>query len=187
VLRAIGLGLALLLAGPSACSGPYSNPPEKLKKPRQQAEPEVTDPGKVEIKFVEDCPVKFQEPNDTGLKTHRAGKKAAMMKVQQADELLQKAQAASDDKTRAAQTVEAISTLRKALVEAPYLADATYLLAHAYARTRRKGCAINVLKRLAELQKYNEFAADAKRKVDEAESDPAFSLFRKDANGAINR
>ena len=41
--------------------------------------------------------------------------------------------------------------------------------------------------RLADLQKYGDFAADAKRKIDEAETDSVFQPFRKQANEAINR
>lgn len=186
-MRACTLGVALVSLAPlGACSGPYSGSPEKLKKPAKKPMPD--EPVVVnEIKFVEECPVKFQEDPAKALQQHRSGKRAADTKVNQADELLDKAQSATDDTAKASQTVEAISKLRSALVDAPYHAEATYKLAHAYARARRKGCAVALLKRLADLQKYNDFAADAKRKIDEAETDPVFQPFRKDANGAINR
>lgn len=174
---------ALVAAG---CSGPYSNKPEGLKKPTKKPMPDVvvTD---VVIKFAEECPVKFQEDPSKAMQQHKTGKRAADQKTAQADELLEKAQSTTDDKQKASNTVDAITKLRSALIDDPYHAEATYKLAHAYGRSRRKGCALALLKRLADLEKYGDFAADAKRKINEAESDPVFQPFRKDANGAINR
>lgn len=177
----------IALAGAAACSGPYSNPPEKLKKPSKKPMPDEPAIADIPIKFVEECPVKFQEDPAKAMTQHRVGKKAADQKTNQAEELLDKARSETDDAKMAGQTVEAISKLRSALIDDPYHAQATYQLAHAYARARRKGCAVAMLKRLADLEKYADFASDAKRKIDEAESDPVFQPFRKDANGAINR
>ena len=175
-MRALGIGVALALA---ACSGPYAGKAEKLRKMPKSAEPEPPPVAAEEIKFAEECPVKFQEEPRNASASKRL--------VEQADSLLDDARLAKDDKARVAQTTEAINKLRKALLDAPYHAEATYKLAHAYALTRRKGCAIALLKRLADLQKYGDFAADAKRKIDEAETDSVFQPFRKQANEAINR
>ena len=177
--------LALLLAA-SACSGPYSNPPEKVKRPSPKAMPDEPVVTNV-IVFAEECPVKFNEDPAKAMQQHRTGKRSADQKTQQADDLLDKAQSTTVDKEKATATVEAIAKLRSALIDDPYHADATYKLAHAYARARRKGCALALLKRLDALEKYGDFASDAKRKKDEAESDPVFQPFRKDANGALNR
>lgn len=174
------------LAVVAGCSGPYSNPAEKLKKPVKKPMPEEPDVVAVVV-FAEDCPVKFQEDPGKAMQQHRTGKRLADQKTGQADELLDKARDTTDDKQKAGQTVEAISKLRSALIDDPYHAEATYKLAHAYARARRKGCAVALLKRLNDLERYGDFAADAKRKKDEAESDPVFQPFRKDANGALNR
>lgn len=187
-MRALGLGIAVALAAPlAACSGPYAGKAEKLRKMPKSAEPEPPPVVAEETKFAEECPVKFQEEPKDALKQHNRNAGASKRLVEQADSLLDDARVAKDDKARVAQTTEAINKLRKALLDAPYHAEATYKLAHAYALTRRKGCAIALLKRLADLQKYGDFAADAKRKIDEAETDSVFQPFRKQANEAINR
>jgi hypothetical protein len=185
--RALGLGI-MLVTGAAACSGPYAGKPDRLSKPKAKAEPEAPPVTATEVKMVEECPgAKFQEDPKEGLKVHKRNASATTRQVEQADQLLDDARNAAKDEQRVALTVEAINKLRKGLLEAPYHADATYKLAHAYALTRRKACAVALLKRLADLQKYPDFAADAKRKIDEAETDSAFQLFRKQANEAINR
>jgi len=175
---------ALLMV--AACSGPYAGSPEKLKKPVKKPMPDEA-PISAVIVFADDCPVKFQEEPGKAMQQHKTGKRAADQKTAQADELLDKARATTVDKDKASQTADAIAKLRSALIDDPYHAEATYKLAHAYARARRKGCAIALLGRLNALEKYNDFAGDAKRKKDEAETDPVFQPFRKDANGALNR
>jgi hypothetical protein len=185
ISRTLGFSLALAVIG--ACGGLYAGAPEKVKRPTKKPEPDAVAVTAQPIKMIDDCPAKFQEDPKLGLKQHRSGERSAGQKVAQADELLDKAHTATNDKIRAGQTVEAINKLRQALLDDPYHADATYKLAHAYAITRRKGCALALLKRLNDLQKYGDFAADAKRKIDEAEADSVFQPFRKDANSAINR
>ncbi|MBK9029814.1 MAG: hypothetical protein IPL61_00475 [Myxococcales bacterium] len=187
-MRAIGLGVALAVAASAGgCSGPYAGSPEKLKRPSKKPEPEEVPVDAVEIKMVMECQAKFQEEPKDALKMHKRNATASSRLVDQADTLLDDARGATDDKARAAQTVEAINKLRKALLDAPYHAEATYKLAHAYALTRRQGCAVALLKRLNDLQRYGDFAAEAKRKIDEAEGDSVFQPFRKQANEAINR
>lgn len=186
VVRTIAI-VALLGLPALGCSGPYAGKAEKLHKPPKSAEPDEPPAAAVEIKYADECPVKFQEDPKDAIKQHRRNASASTRLVEQADTLLDDARVAKDDKQRAAQAAEAISKLRKALIDAPYHADATYKLAHAYAITRRRGCALALLKRLTELQKYGDFAADARRKIDEAEGDPVFAPFRKQANEAINR
>lgn len=188
LLRSLGLALCVTVAGAGAgCSGPYAGKPEALKRPSKKPEPDVPPPSAMEIKMVEECPAKFQEEPKDAQKQHNRNKSAATRAVEQADSLLDSARTNPDDKAKASQTTEAINKLRKALLDAPYHADATYKLAHAYAITRRKGCAIALLKRLLELKGHPEFEADALRKINEAESDPVFAPFRKQANEAINR
>lgn len=187
VLAARALGVGLVVALVAACSGPYAGKPEKLRKPSKSAEPEPPPVVAAEVKWAEECAVKFQEEPKDALKQHNRNLSASKRLVEQADTLLDDARVAKDDKARVAQTTEAINKLRKALLDSPYYAEATYKLAHAYALTRRKACAIALLKRLTDLQKYGDFAGDAKRKIDEAESDSVFQPFRKQANEAINR
>lgn len=188
-MRALGLGIAVAVAAPAiGCSGPYAGAPEKLRKMPKKAEPEAPPVTAAEIKWQDECgSAKFQEEPKDALKLHRRNATASTRAVEQADGLLDDARSAKDDKAKAALTVDAINKLRKALLDAPYHAEATYKLAHAYALTRRKGCAIALLKRLNDLTNYGEFADAAKRKIDEAEGDPAFQPFRKQANEAINR
>lgn len=181
----LGLVLAAAIAG--GCSGPYSGKPDRLKMPSKKAEPDAPAVTATEIKMVDECPAKFQEEPKDALKLHNRNKGAVNRIVEQADSLLDSARNASDDKAKASQTVEAINKLRKGVLDAPYHADAIYKLAHAYAITRRKGCSIALLKRLLELRSHPDFESDALRKINEAENDPVFAPFRKQANEAINR
>lgn len=60
----------------------------------------------------------------------------------------------------------AADRLITALLADPYNVEATYVLASTYARIGRAQCAVNLLARLAKLQKLPSLAAAAKAKVD---------------------
>jgi len=171
----------------SGCAGLYSGKPERIKKPSKKKMPEEVATGPVEIKWVDDCSAKFQEEVGKAMDQHRRGQGKAKRLTNQGIELLEKADKEDVTEKRAGLTMEAISTLRDALIEDPYHAEATYNLAVAYTRARRKGCALALLKRLADLEVYPDFAGDAKRMINQARDDRVFSPFRKDADAAIGR
>ena len=73
------------------------------------------------------------------------------------------------------------------LDDAPYNPRATYNLAVAYARARRKECSKALLKRLAALETYPDFQAEAKRMIDSAQEDSTLKLFEKEMLEALGK
>ncbi len=188
-LGALVVGLALVAGAGLAtgCAGPYAGQAERLKKPPKKKMPEVVAAAPVEIKFAGECVAKFQEENAKAMAQHNRGATKARQMAGQGAELLEQAAKSTDDAQVAGLTKEAIGKLRGALLEDPYSAEASYNLAVGYARARRKTCALALLKRLAELEKYDEFTPAARRMLKAAEDDAAFSLFRKEATEAMGR
>lgn len=172
--------------GLAGCGGLYSGKPEKVYKPGKKKEPEVV-VAPTEIKWNNECAAKLNEEPGAALKTHKKNEARVKQVAAQAEELLDAAAASTDNKQKAGQTAEAIDKLRKALVDAPYSAEATYQLAIGYARSRRKGCALAMLKRLSQLEKYDDFQAASKRMISAALDNGEFQPFRKDADEAMNR
>jgi Flp pilus assembly protein TadD len=181
--RLVAVLVMLAVAG---CGGLYSGKPEKLSKPSKKKEPDAV-VAVVEIKWANECAAKLNEEPGTSLKTHKKNEARVKQIAAQAQELLDAAASASDNQQKAGQTTEAIDKLRKALVDAPYSAEATYSLAVGYARSRRKGCALAMLKRLAQLEKYEDFAVVSKRLIGDALDNAEFQPFRKDADEALGR
>jgi hypothetical protein len=182
---ASGLAAAWLTTG-AACGGLYSGKPDRVYKPSKKKEPDVV-VAPVEIKWATECQAKLNEEPGAALKTHKKNEARVNQIAAQAEELLDAAATSTDNKQKAGQTAEAIDKLRKGLVDAPYSARATYQLAIGYARSRRKGCALAMLKRLAQLEKYDDFNAEAKRQISAALDNGEFQPFRKEADEAMNR
>ena len=172
--------------GLAGCGGLYSGKPEKVYKPGKKKEPDVV-VAPVEIKWNDECVAKLNEDPGKSLAMHKKNEARVRQLAAQAEELLDAAKNATDNKSKAGQTAEAIDKLRKALVDAPYSAEATYQLAIGYARSRRRGCSLAMLKRLAALEKYDDFTATAKRLINEALDNGEFQPFRKQADEAMNR
>lgn len=183
---AVALTAVFLATSAAACGGLYSGKAEKVYKPSKKKEPDVV-VAPVEIKWNNECAAKLNEEPGAALKTHKKNEARVKQIAAQAEELLDAAANATDNKQKAGQTAEAIDKLRKGLVDAPYSSQATYDLAIGYARSRRKGCALAMLKRLAALEKYDDFNADAKRMINQALDNGEFQPFRKEADEAMNR
>lgn len=187
--RGGALTLAAVLVASVAgagCGGLYSGKPEKVYKPSKKKEPDVV-VAPVEIKWAVECTAKLNEEAGVALKTHKKNEARVKQIAAQAQELLDAAATTTDNKQKAGQTAEAIDKLRKALVDAPYSAEATYSLAIGYARSRRKGCALAMLKRLSQLEKYDDFTSVSKRLIGDALDNAEFQPFRKDADEAMGR
>lgn len=182
------MGLAVGLAA-FGCAGPYAGKAERLKRPAQKKMPEAVDTAPVEIKFVEKCAADFQEEGtDRGMAKHKKGAPRAKQLADEGAELLAEAARETDNAQVAGKTKAAIEKLRVALLDHdPYSPDATYQLAVGYARARRKTCALKLLKRLAELEKYDEFTAAARGRIRAAEDDDAFAPFRDEAQKEMGR
>lgn len=177
--------ILVALAYAAGCSGPYSNAPEKLKRPTKKKEPDVVVAPPPEIKWKDDCSAKFQEEPGKAMQQHVKGLRDAHNLTNQGSDLLDQASKATDDDQISGLTKEAIGKLRNAVIADPYSAEATYTLAVGYARTRRKGCAIALLKRLVALKAYPDFEKDANRMINAALDDVTFQPFRKDADEAL--
>jgi hypothetical protein len=176
---ALAVALAVGAAGAAGCSGPYSGKAERLKKPPKRKAP--VEPDAAALPYNEECKSAFFEDNSRV----RRNSTGARGKIAQADASLGTADSASDAGTRASMTIEAINQYKKALADDPYSPEATYKLAAAYARVRKKKCATDLLTRLAELKKNPEFEAEAKRMIQAASNDAVFEGFRKDADSAL--
>lgn len=187
-LFALGLAavLGLGLSTTTACGGLYSGKPERVYKPSKKKEPEVVEVA-VEIKWQDECSAKLNEEPGKSLALHKKNEARVRQLAAQAQELLDAAATTSDNRQKAGQTAEAIDKLRKGLVDAPYSAEATYSLAIGYARARRRGCALAMLKRLAALEKYDDFTSVSKRLIGDALDNGEFQPFRKQADEALGR
>lgn len=179
--RGIALVLALAVGAPTAagCGGPYVGKAEKLKRPVKKKRP--PEPDAAALPYNEDCKAAFFEDNSKV----RRNSGAARGKVGQGDAALGAAESSPDPGVRASSTIEAINSYKKALLDDPFSAEATYKLAAAYARVRKKKCAIDLLTRLAQLKKHPDFEAEAGRMIQAASQDGSFQGFRKDADGAL--
>lgn len=178
--------LALAFAA-GACSGPYTGKAEKLRRPKTEKMPEEAPTGPVEIKWVSECKAQFQEEPAGALAKHKRGISRAQPLINQGKALLDQASSAATDEERAGATKEAINKLRKVFDDAPYSAEATYHLAVAYARARRKECSKALLKRLAALEKYPDFQAEATRMINQAQDDATLKLFEKEMLEALGK
>ena len=178
--------LAAAVIATSGCGGLYSGKAEKVYHPSKKKEPDVVVAPTV-IKWNDECNAKLNEEPGSALKTHKKNEARVKQIAMQAQELLDAAARSTDNKQKAGQTAEAIDKLRKGLVDAPYSAEATYSLAIGYARSRRKGCSLAMLKRLAQLEKYDDFTSTAKRLIGDALDNGEFAPFRKDADEALGR
>jgi hypothetical protein len=188
----VSIALAIIcglgLGASAGCSGLYSGKPEKVKRPKQEAMPEEGPVGPVEIKWVTECKAAFQEEPAGMIAKHKRNEGRVKPQIDQGVALLE--QATRDDQTdeqKAGNVKQAINVLRRVLDDAPYSPRATYNLAVAYARARRKDCSTALLKRLAALEKYPDFQSESKRMIDSAQEDSTLKLFEKEMLEALGK
>lgn len=171
----VGLGTA------AGCSGLYSGKPEKVKRPKTEKMPEEAPVTTAEIQWVTECKASFQEEPAGMIAKHKKNESRVRPQIEQGVALLEQAADPSiTDEQKAGNVKQAINVLRRVLDDAPYSPRATYNLAVAYARARRKECSKALLKRLAALEKYPDFQAEAKRMIDTAQEDSTLKLFEKE-------
>lgn len=184
VASIVAIGLAI---GTSACSGLYAGKPETVKRPKKEKMPEEAPVGPTEIKWVTECKVSFQEEPAGWMAKHKRNIGPATPRINQGRALLDQAAGDGSDEEKAGAVKEAINKLRTVLVDAPYSPEATYRLAVAYARARRKECSKKLLARLAELEKYPDFQAEATRMIKDAQDDGTLKLFEKEMLEALGK
>jgi hypothetical protein len=181
----LAIGVALSVS--AGCAGPFSGKPETVKRPKKEKMPEEAPVGPVEIKWVTECKSSFQEEPAGWIAKHKKNIGAATPRINQGRALLDQAEGDGTDEEKAGAVKEAINKLRTVLVDAPYSAEATYRLAVAYAKARRKACSTALLKRLAELEKYPDFQSEASRMIKDAMDNNTLKLFEKEMLEALGK
>lgn len=177
------LGAAALAFG---CGGPYKGKPEKLPKVKKSKKPAEETAAVAEVVYDEECSAKFTEDAS---KAKRSASKASSY-VSAGEDAMSRAASSPDMAVKASSIVLAIEQYKKALLEDHYNAPATYGLAVAYATVRKKGCALKMLKRLAELGVNARLAGGQSRLdsfLNSVEDEAAFRPFKNDAMAAIGR
>ena len=166
----------------SGCAHPYSGKPERLSKPKKKSRPEPTEEEAAAGPVLDDkCKADFFGDPTTKRKTSQANGL-----TQQAEEILSEAEGREGPALISAVT-DALSKLRNSLKADPYLPEATYKMAVAYALVGKKGCSLMLLQRLQDLTKMPEVSDKADRIINKALRDQTFDLFRKDADAAMGR
>jgi hypothetical protein len=193
--RAIGVGLAVglvalttVVAFGGGCGGPYKGKPDKLPKVKKVAHVDVdAAPTEEKIAWDDKCSAKFGD--DPAKAYKERNKTKGNTAAAEGDDKLSNADKSDDPPTQITLILEAIKAYKDALLADNYNADATYGLAVAYAKVRKKGCALKMLKRLAELEQNPKLPGQSKLKtiLDSVEDEPAFAPFQVEALAEIGR
>jgi hypothetical protein len=157
-----------LLAGCAMYSqkaDPLRNPPRI--KPDKSALAGQDDDGPQEPTYVDDCTVDFTATPTTKRQKPAAAKLVASGDATLGPKPLGAANVPPPSTPDAAKaTVDAIDRYREALQKDPYDAEATLKLALAYDRVLRKGCALAMLHRLADLADNDKLGTEARPKIE---------------------
>jgi hypothetical protein len=183
--RVAGTLACLVLIGLfGACQPLYGGKPEKLHNPEKKKKPPEETAAVVEPKYIEDCSANFREDP----KTARPQTGISNTLMGDGDTALQQSNRAKDPPAQAELIRVAIDKYRNALIKDPYNSEATLKLAIAYDLVYRKGCALAMLKRLADLSANPKFAKQANRNIDSVTDNTQwFKGYRKDAISKVGR
>jgi hypothetical protein len=176
--------LVLGLVGTTGCKPLYSGKPEKQvnpKKTKKPVEEEVATAS--QPKYIEDCPVSFREDPKTFPK---ADLRASAQAAADGDAAVIQGTKATDKQSKGALFKAAIEKYRTALQKSPYDANITLKLAVSYDTMLRKGCALALLRRIADLRKHPKFMREANNAGNDVAANGSwFAGYRKDANAAV--
>jgi hypothetical protein len=175
-----GALVAAIVAGGAAgaaCSHPAAEP---LHAPARV--PHVDPPASDEPVTIDDCATDFHRP------ASEAARPATPASTARGDRLVAEAEGQPDPEARAAGYVAAIADYRQALLGDPYNADVTLALALAYDRVYRKGCALQLLRRLDALAQSKPLGAAARAAVAKVgDNTQWFRTYRREAEAALGR
>ena len=170
--------------GLTACQPLYGGKPETLHHPERKKRPADAPDAVAPVKYVEDCNTDFR---DDPKRVHPQEKIAREL-VDQGNTSLDSSDKAKDDQSKVGLIKDAIERYRSALIKDPFNVEATLKLAVAYDKVLRKGCAIAMLKRLAELSNNPKWSDAANRDIDSIDQNASwFKGYRKDAMAAVGR
>jgi hypothetical protein len=178
----VGVLAYIGLAG--GCRPLYGDRPEKLKTPEKKKKPDEPETAASVIKPIDECT--FNQRDDP--KMHKPDTTAANRAVGDGDVAIQTSGKAKDPSAAAEQIKIAIDRYRTALIKDNFNHEAIYKLALAYDMVYRKGCALELLKRLQKMQANPKYAKAANRIADEInDNQTLFKGYRKDALAAVGR
>lgn len=186
-LRARTLLAALVLAALPVAGGCKSKP--VVTAPPPALRPEPMPPEKPDAPTKTDC-----DPPDPALMPDAKTYAERAPRIQEAQRLseegLAKLQAAEgtslDPASRETLITDSVSTFLDALAADPYNVNATYNLAAAYARIKRRQCSYNMLERLILMRDHPSRKDEINKKLDrllgrnKTQLDPDFREFRSD-------
>jgi hypothetical protein len=179
------LVLASFSIGSAGCAQLYGGKPERLKNPEKKRKPPEPPEQEVKIVYVDDCAADFRgDPT----KVSRQGSMSNQL-TGEGETALVSGDKAKDPKAQEEFYKLGISKLSNALQKDPYNHDATLALALAYDKVQRKGCALALLKRIAQLEaNAAKFGRGPKALADRVTDTPQwFKGYRKDAIAALGR
>jgi hypothetical protein len=176
--------LVMACFGLSACQPLYGGKPEHLNHPAHKRRPAEKPETAAPVKYVEECTTDFTG-NPAAVHPQTS---IARQLVDTGNTSLASSEKAKDDNAKVGLLKDAIDRYRSALIKDPFNVEATLKLAVAYDRALRKGCAIAMLKRLADLSNNPKWANEANRDIDSIDSNASwFRGYRKDAMSAVGR
>jgi hypothetical protein len=170
----------LAVTGFAACQPMYGSPPARLRAPAPIPHAVHEDPIAPPA-FVEACHVDFRAHPKS---VHRDPAGAARLVVS-GDTRAHTAEHAPAPAAKVELVQQSIADYREALIKDPYDATATLKLALAYDAVLRKGCALAMLQRLAQLSTNPKFADAADRIEDVVQNPSWFPWYRNAALAAI--
>jgi lipopolysaccharide biosynthesis regulator YciM len=136
----------------------YGDPPARMHNPATKPLGSNT-PTVEKVKPIEECPVDFQRTlPKAGIKRNQTGAQAA---ATSGDKSARAATSETDAEKRVEDLRAAVEEYKQALNADPYSSHATLMLAVAYDRVYRKGCALALLGRLYALSNHPDFQAEA--------------------------
>jgi hypothetical protein len=151
--------------------------PEPLHAPERRPHAEPPD----EATPIDDCTTDFHRPAVPRVATNPAA-------TRRGDQLVADADHRSNPDELAAGYVAAVDAYRSALLADPYNADLTLALALAYDRVYRKGCALQLLRRLDALAASKQFGGPARAAIAKvADNTQWFRTYRRDVDAALGR
>lgn len=179
-MKSIRSSIVVAVALLAGCGPLYGGKAEKLKTPASRKRPPEAE---LVIPWVTECRGDFHA-DAKGLKRQVS---LGQTKAATATSKFATVPGLPTPDAKMTAIIAAINDYKGALVADPYNADATRGLAVAYATVWHKGCALQLLERLAALAANADYQADAERNMDAAQSDPAFAKFRTEVDTALGR